>query len=133
MYLLILCFIVILVVFPYEYMDSFEKFEEPKLPPMEAFYSALTESDISNDDYLHALNVWNSLGCLNLGDYQDLYVISDVLLLADIFENFRKLSLGFYGIDPAHCFTAPGLAWQAALKMTNVTLELLTDPDTHLF
>lgn len=77
--------------------------------------------------------MWNSFGLRTLGQYQDLYVTSDVLLLADIFENFRRLSHQFYQLDPAHCYTAPGLAWQAALKMTGVNLELLTDPDMHLF
>ena len=74
-----------------------------------------------------------SFRCCTFSDYQDIYVASDILLLADIFENFRLISLSFYKIDPVHCYTAPGLAWQAALRMFGVQLELLTDPDMHLF
>ncbi|XP_071152225.1 uncharacterized protein [Mytilus edulis] len=71
--------------------------------------------------------------CMNLGQYHDLYVLSDVLALADVFENFREICLNYYGLDAAHFYTSPGLAWQAALKMTGVKLELLTDIDMHLF
>ncbi|XP_035211434.1 uncharacterized protein LOC118185651 [Stegodyphus dumicola] len=120
-------------VYPYEYLDSFERFDEPHLPPLSAFYSHLTESDINDEDYQHANRVWEDFGLRHLGDYHDLYVKSDVLLLADIFQNFRRLCLDFYKLDPAHVYTAPGLAWQAALRMTDVQLELLTDPDMYLF
>jgi len=120
-------------VFPYEYIDSFEKFDETQLPPIQAFYSQLTETAITIDDYHHATQVWNSFNCCTLGEYQDIYVVNDVVLLADIFQNFRQLCLNFYRLDPAHCYTAPGLAWQAALRMTDITLELLTDPNMHLF
>lgn len=119
--------------YPYEYMDSFERFLETKLPEKEKFYSSLTEEGISDDDYKHAGNVWNSFQLSNLGEYHDLYVCSDVLLLADVFENFRRISLQFYKIDPCHTYTAPGLAWQACLRMSHVRLELLTDIDMHLF
>lgn len=114
-------------------MDSFSKFAETRLPSKAAFHSDLTQTDVTDEEYAHAQAVWTAFGCQNLGDYQDVYVGSDVVLLADIFENFRQLCLQFYQIDPAHCFTAPGLAWQAALKMSGVTLELLQDPDMHLF
>ena len=120
-------------VYPYEYMDSFSKFHEEKLPPLNAFYSTLTHQNISENDYAHAHNVWKSFNLKTLGEYHDTYLCSDVLLLADIFENFRELALKFYKIDPAHHYTAPGLAWQAALRMSEVKLELFTDLDMHLF
>ena len=114
-------------------MDSFERFRETCLPPMPEFYSQLTQAGITEEEYRHAQNVWKEFGCMNLGEYQDIYVASDVVLLADIFQRFRQLCLLFYKIDPVHCYTAPGLAWQAALKMSGVHLELLTDPDMYLF
>ena len=114
-------------------MDSVSKFEETSLPPIECFYSSLTESAISQDDYEHAQKVFSDFQCHNLGEYHDLYLKSDVLLLADVFENVRNICLEYYQLDPAHFYTSPGLAWQACLKMTGVELELLTDPDMYLF
>ena len=119
-------------VYPYEYMDSLERFKENKLPPKEAFYSRLTGEGISNEDYEHAKKVWKVFGMKTLQDYHDLYNVTDVLLLADVFENFRNICMKNYKLDPAHYFTAPGLAWDACLKMTNVELELLTDIDMLL-
>ena len=119
-------------VYPYEYMDSLERFKENKLPPKEAFYSRLTGEDISNEDYEHAKNVWDVFGMKNLQDYHDLYNETDVLLLADVFENFRNICMENYKLDPAHYFTAPGLTWDACLKMTGVNLELLSDIDMLL-
>ena len=120
-------------VYPYRYMDSFDLFQEKKLPPRSAFYNDLEEADISEEDYAHAQRVWSTFNIQNLGQYHNLYMESDVHLLADVFENFRSLCLEMYGLDAAHFYTAPGLAWQAALKMTGANLELLTDPDMHLF
>ena len=120
-------------VYPYEYMDSFEKFKETQLPPIEAFFSTLTGNDISNSDYEHAQNVFDSLEMTDLRDFHNMYLSTDVLLLADVFESFRDTCMKHYQLDPAHNYTAPGLSWQAALKMTNVKLELLTDIDQHLF
>ena len=120
-------------VYPYEYMDSWEHFEEPQIPPKEAFYSKLSDENISEDDYVHARRVWESFRCRNMGDYHDLYCRTDVLLLADVFETFRKKSMQQYGLDPAHYYTSPGLSWDALLKKTRVELELLTDYDQHLF
>ena len=119
-------------VYPYEYMDSLERFKENKLPSKESFYSRLTGEDISNEDYEHALNVWDVFELNTLQDYHDLYNETDVLLLADVFENFRNICMENYKLDPAHYFTAPGLAWDACLKMTDVNLELLTDVDMLL-
>ena len=120
-------------VYPYDYFDGPEKFAETTLPPKEAFRSSLTNENISETDYHHARQVWQSFKIQTLGEYSDLYVLSDTLALADVFENFRNLCLNAYGLDAAHFYTAPGLAWQAALRCTGVQLELLTDIDQHLF
>ena len=119
-------------VYPYDYMDSFNKFEE-KLPKKEEFYSILNDEHISDEDYQHAQNVWNKFNLKNMGEYHDLYLQSDILLLADVFENFRKTCLEHYKLDPCHYFTSPGLSWDAMLKMTNIKLELITDIDMYLF
>ena len=113
-------------------MDEWNKFDEKELPVKESFYSNLTVEDISDTDYKHANNVFKKFDLNNLGDYHDLYVRSDTLLLADIFENFRHASLNNYELDPAHFVSLPGLAWQACLKKTNVELELITDYDMLL-
>ena len=118
--------------YPYEYMDSEEKFNDTKLPPRKAFYSKLSGKGITEKDYQHAWNVWNTFNMKTFKDYQELYNDSDVLLLADVFENFRDLCLKIYGLDPVYYFTAPGLAWDACLKMTNIELELLNDPNMLL-
>ncbi|XP_069103879.1 uncharacterized protein [Argopecten irradians] len=120
-------------VYPYEYLDCAEKFTETQLPSKECFYSSLTKSHISEEDYVHAQKVWKEMKINNLGEYQDLYLKTDVLLLADVFENFRAMCLGYYGLDAAHFFTAPGLAWSSALRMTRVSLDLIKDPDMYLF
>ncbi|XP_069102163.1 uncharacterized protein [Argopecten irradians] len=96
-------------VYPYEYIDCEERFEETRLPPRESFYSSLSKCDISEDDYAHALKVWNEMKINNLGQYHDLYLKTDILLLADVFESFRTMCLDYYGLDAAHFFTAPGL------------------------
>ena len=118
--------------YPYEYMDSEERFKETKLPPKKAFYSRLSGKGITKTDYKHALNVWNVFNMKTLLDYHDLYNETDVLLLADVFETFRDLCLKIYGLDPSHYFTAPGLAWDGCLKMTGIQLESLSDPDMLL-
>ena len=118
--------------YPYEYMNTEERFKETKLPPKKAFYSRLSGKGITKGDYKHALNVWNVFNMKTFLDYHELYNETDVLLLADVFENFRDLCLKIYGLDPTHYFTAPGLAWDACLKITKVELELLSDPDKLL-
>ena len=119
-------------VYPYDYMDSFEKFNH-KLPSKEDFYSILNDQHISNEDYEHAQNVWNKFSLKNMGDYHNLYLKSDILLLADVFENFRNTCLEYYKLDPCHYFTSPGLSLDAMLKMTNIKLELMTDIDMFQF
>ena len=120
-------------VYPYEYMDSWVKFDEIALPTKDLFYSTLTGEAISDVDYEHAKNVFANFEMQDLRDYHNFYLLTDVLLLADVFESFRNTCVKNYDLDPAHCYTAPGLSWQAALKMTGVTLDLLTDIDMHLF
>ena len=120
-------------VYPYEYMDSLDRFDETCLPPQEAFYSSLSDEGITDDDYKHAQEVWDTFNCATLGDYHDLYLKTDVLLLADVFENFRQTALSTYKLDPAHYYTLPGYSWDCLLKCTNVSLELLTEPDMYLF
>ena len=119
-------------VYPFEYFDEWDKFNEKVLPGKESYYSNLTLENISETDYAHANNVFKKFNINNLGEYHDLYLRSDTLLLADIFENVRKSCLKNYELDPAHFVSLPGLAWQACLKKTNVELELLTDYDMLL-
>jgi hypothetical protein len=119
-------------VYPYEYTDSWEKLEETSLPPKEEFYSTLHEEHISNKDYEHATKVWDHFGCRTLGEYSDLYLKIDVMLLADVFENFRDICMKTYNLDPAHYYTAPGFSFDCMLKYTEMKLELLTDYDMLL-
>ncbi|KAL4142076.1 hypothetical protein QTP88_004604 [Uroleucon formosanum] len=114
-------------VFPYEYCDKWSKLEESTLPSKLDFYSALTETHVSENDYSHATKVWDHFNCTSLGDYSDLYLKIDVLLLADIFENFRDICMKTYNLDPAYYFTAPGFTFDCMLKYTSISLELLTD------
>ncbi|XP_071054945.1 uncharacterized protein [Onthophagus taurus] len=120
-------------VYPYDYIDNFDKFNETCLPEQEKFFSILANEGITDDDYSHALDVWNTFDCKTLGDYSDLYLKTDVLLLCDVFENFRNLTINHYGLDAAAFYTAPGLSWAASLKSTHVKLELLKDIDMILF
>ena len=113
-------------VYPYEYMDSWERFNETSLPPKKDFYSELTLEDITDNDYNHAKKVFEEY-CTDIGDYHDLYVQTDTLLLADVFEKFRDMYIDIYGLDPSYFLSPPGLATQACLKKTEVKLELLTD------
>ena len=112
-------------------MDSWDRFTETRLPDKEKFYSKLNDEHITDEEYAHAKAVWEAFECKMLGDYHDLYVKTEVALLADVFENFRNQEQ--YGLDPAHYLTSPGLSWEALLKKTRVELELLTDIDMHLF
>jgi len=120
-------------VYCYDYVDSHDRFRETNLPPKEAFYNTIKREDISDEDYAHAQSVWETLNLKTLGEYHDLYLLTDVLLLTDVFERFRTMTLNYYGLDACHFYTAPGLAWQAALKMSKVSLELLTSPDMYNF
>ena len=113
-------------------MNNWERFDETSLPDLESFYSSLNMENIDDIDYRYGNNVFKKFKLKNLGEYHDLYVESDTLLLVDVFENFRNMCIKVYELDPAHCLSLPGLAWQACLKKTNVKLELLTDYDMLL-
>ena len=119
-------------IYPYENMDSPKKLKETQLPPKEEFYYMLNDEGISDENYAHALKISKTFEMKNLEDYHNLYNEVDVLLLSDVFENFRNICCKHYNLDPAHYFTALGLAWEAALKVTEVKLELLSDPDMLL-
>ena len=114
-------------IYPYEYMDSWERFNETSLPSKEDFYSNLNMEDIDDIDYRHGNNVFKRFKLENLGQDHDLYVQSDTLLLADVFENVRGMCVKVYELDPTYFLSLPGLAWQACLKKTNIELALLTD------
>ncbi|UYV75613.1 PLSCR3 [Cordylochernes scorpioides] len=119
-------------VYPYEYMTDSSKFSETSLPPIEYFSSKLLNESCSNESYAFAQQVWEELNCTTLGDYHDIYLIGDVALLADIFQYFRDLCLRHYQLDPILNFSSPSLSLDAALKMTNVSLDLISDPDMYL-
>ena len=109
-----------------------KKLDETNLSLKEAFYSKLTGEGIIDEDYQHAQTVWKEFKIEPMKDYHNLYNQSDVLLLADVFENFRNICTNHYGLDPAWYCSAPGLTWDAALNITKVQLELLSDPEMLL-
>ena len=115
-------------VYPYDFMDSFEKFNQIELRTKDQFYSILNDQHIMDDEYDHAKKVWKTM-IKTMGEYHDLYLGSDVLLLTDVSENFRKTCMQYYKLDPCHYFTSPGLSWDAMLEITNIKLELMTDID----
>ena len=120
-------------VYPYEYRNSFKKFSENKLPDRSKFFSSLKDVRISEKDYLKAVDVWNVFKINTMGDYDDLYLQADVLLLADVFEKFINTCLDYYGFDPCHYFSSPGSSWDAILKMTKIELDIIYDIDMNLF
>ena len=119
-------------IYPYEYIDTWERFDEKTIPPKEAFCSELNLENITDKDYEHVQKVWEAFEIKNLGEYHDLSVQCNTFLLADVFENFRNKCIEIYELDPAHFLSAPGLAWQVCLKKTKVELELLKDIDMLL-
>ena len=118
-------------VYPYEYVNSWDRFNGTQLPPIDAFYSNLNMSSISEEDYQHAQKVWEEFVIRDLGNYHDLYFRTDVVL-ANVYEAFRDTCLRHYSLDPVHFYTSPGLTWCTCLKHTGIKLELLTDPDMLL-
>ena len=120
-------------VYPYNLMDSFEKFNLTELPNKDQFHSILSDQHITDDEYDHAKKVWNTVMIKTMGEYHDLYLVSNVLLLTAVFKNFRKTCMQYYKLDPCHYFTSPGLSWDAMLKMTNFKLELMTGIDMFQF
>ena len=114
-------------------MDSFVRFAETAFPSQDFFFSKLSDSPCSDSEYKHSPRVWNAFGCETIADYHDIYLQLDVLLLAGFFEKFRKTCLDFYKLDPFQYYTTPGLAWDAALRMSRVDLHLLSDKDMYHF
>ena len=120
-------------VFPYDYITCLEVMNETKLPPKEAFFNKLTQKHITNEAYQHADSVFNNFKCGNIRGYTKLYVDTDVHNLADLFETFRNECITNYTLDPAHFITAPGLSWEACLRLTKTKLELIKDPEMTKF
>ena len=118
-------------VYPYDYMTDFSKFKETQLPDKEEFYSKLTESNIKDDEYERAQHIWKHFNIQNLGQYHDLYLQTDVLLLTDVFENFRNKCLEDYNLDPAHYLTLPNFSWDAMLLKTGICLDLIYDEEVY--
>ena len=109
-------------VYPYEYMDSWEKIVETSIPPKEAYHSGLNEERISDADYTSVQKVWKVFRIKDMGGNHDFYVLSNTLVLADVFENIRDKCIEIYELDPAHFLSAPGLAWHPCLKKAEVNL-----------
>ena len=121
-------------VYPYDYMDSFDKFNYTTFPTKEQFsYCQLNDEHISDEQYKHAKKVWKGFNLKTMGECHDLYLLCDILFLADGFETFRKTCLQYYKLDPVHYFTSPGLSWDAMLKMTDIQLELMSDVEMYQF
>ena len=118
-------------VYPYDYMNSFDEFNDEQLPSKEQFYSRLTEEEITNDDYKKAKQIWKHFDIKNMGVYHDLYLKTDVLLLTDVFENFRDMCLSFYGLDPVYYYTLPNFAFDAMLKLTGIEIDLVYNQEMY--
>ena len=114
-------------------MDSFKRFNESKLPDKNKFFSSLKDCGINEKEYQRANNVWKVFKIKNSGEYHDLYLKTDILLLCDVFEKFINTCLEYYSLDPSHYFSSPGLSWDAILKMTGIKLGLISNIDMHLF
>ncbi len=119
-------------VFPYEYMTGFSKLTVMSLPSKKEFYSQLTGSNVDEEDYQDAQKVWSAFECKTMRDCHDLYLKTDVLLLADVMTELRRLCLRVYGLEALYYYTSPGLAWHAMLKITGVKLDLISDPTMYL-
>ena len=129
---------------PYEYMNSFERFSEEKLSNKKYFFSSTKKGKIGADgkkldghktheEYLTCKKIWDKFNIRNMGDYDDHYLKKDVLLLADAFEKLIDTCMKFYGLDPYHYFSSPGLSWDLMLKITGTELEKISDIDKYLF
>ena len=126
--------------YPYEWVDSYEKFKHPFLPEKKYFYSSLRDGKrdrsnghISNEQYKHLQNDWDTFNFDTFEDFHNHYLKKDVLLLAGVFEKFIFTCLKCYDLDPCHYFSAPGSSWDIMLKMTRVALEKIRDPDKYVF
>ena len=119
-------------IYPYSYMTGRDKFSETKLPPIDEFYDKLSCEPLDPKDYAIAVQTWHKFGIQNLQQYHDHYLKLDILLLADVFQNFRDLIYTEHKLDCLHYLTLPSLSWDMALKHTNIKLDLITDPDMYL-
>lgn len=122
-------------VMPYDWFDSPQKLSNKGLPKIEDFFNKLTKEKMKPLDYEYAKQMYDRHECKNFGDYLELYMKTDIILLAEVFENFRNICLDpkyGYGLDPCHYYTAPGMAWDAALKTYGGSLDLLTCQDMLL-
>ena len=120
-------------VFCYDFLTDETKLDHPSLPPIEAFFNKLTDEALPEEEYKHAQNVWDTFKFKTFREYMELYVKTDVLLLACVFENFRSVCHTHYGLDPANFYGVPGFSWSAMQKFTGVKLELLQDVNMFLF
>ncbi|VEN53641.1 unnamed protein product [Callosobruchus maculatus] len=120
-------------VFCYDYVDCVEKLDLKSLPPFACFYNKLNDENISEDDYAHAISIWNNFNIQSLGEYSDLYLKTDILLLADVFENFREKCYNTYKLDVAWYYTMPGYSWSCCLRYTQCKLELVKSIDQLMF
>ena len=120
-------------IYPYTYMDSFERFSESQLPPKEASFNDLTNSDISDEDFERAGKVWNLFDCQTLLDYNEIYIKSVVCILTDVFVAFCELFIQDYGLDPKHYITLPSYSFDCMLRFTSIQLQLMTCADMVLF
>ncbi|HRP37489.1 MAG TPA: hypothetical protein PLS50_06815, partial [Candidatus Dojkabacteria bacterium] len=120
-------------VYPYDYMNSFKRFEETSFPSIENCYSHLNKEHMNKNDYQRALSVWKTFNLKNLGEYHDLYLKTDILLLADVFENFRSTCISSYKLDPTHYYTLPGFAWDACLQMTSTKLDVYSEKEKDMY
>ena len=119
--------------YPYEWVDSYRKFIYPRLPPKESFYSSIDDGHISNEQFSYLKLVWNKFRFKTFRDFHNHYLKKDVLLLVDVFKDFISTCLKYCNLDPFHYFSAPGLSWDAMLKMDKVELEKIMNPDMHIF
>jgi len=120
-------------VYPYDWADDFNKFNVKSLPTKEDFFSTLNNEEIKDKDYQHALQVWDKFKCKTFGDYHDLYLKTDVLLLADVFESFRDIAMTHYKLDPTHYFSLPGFAWDAMLYKTKIKISLFDENQRDMY
>ena len=120
-------------VYPYDSWTALKSLIKLNYQKKDKFYSILNDEHITDDQYKHAQDVWNKFKLKTMGEYHNLYLTSDIILLADVFENFRKTCMQYYKLDPCHYFMCPGLSWDSMVKMTDIKLELMTDIDTFRF
>ena len=120
-------------IYPYDYFDSKTKYDELQLPKKEKFFNKLNNKNISNEDYKHAIKVFETFKCENLMEYSILYLNTDICHLSDVFQKFSDFAYKTYNLDPRHSYTLPGFPWQSMLKMTKIELELISNSDMYLF